>query len=127
MKEHGTDEIQSENTDNKKIIFCLVFSIVASVSYVVCDLYKLPLFTFYPAVNEFAFGFAKMTESQGPAMYWYGWIGTSALFASAVALLITSFEASKKSVPFLSHLSWAAVWGLLPVLIHSLKYYWTHA
>ena len=81
MKEHGTDEIQSENTDNKKIIFCLVFSIVASVSYVVCDLYKLPLFTFYPAVNEFAFGFAKMTESQGPAMYWYGWIGTSALFA----------------------------------------------
>ena len=121
------DKNKSDNASHKSIAFSLVFSVVGCITYVICDLYKLPLFTFYPAVNEFAFGFVKMTEDQGPAMYWYGWIASSALFALAVAFTTTLIGTSKKGLAYLAHLSWLVVWGLVPVLIQSLKYYWTHA
>ena len=78
------------NLIDKKLTFCVFFSIVSSISYLICDLYKLPLFTYYPAVDEFALGFAKMTETQGPAMYWYGWIGTAFIAASILTLAAAS-------------------------------------
>jgi len=110
----------------KKQFFLLSFSFFACLAYVCCDLFKLPLFTYYPAVDEYVFGFAKMTESQGPAMYWYGWIVNASLFATIAALITTALPLSIKMTKYIAHLLWLAVWGLLPVLINSLNYYWTH-
>lgn len=110
----------------KKLFFLLSFSFFACLAYVCCDLFKLPLFTYYPAVDEYVFGFAKMTESQGPAMYWYGWIVNASLFATIAALITTALPLSSKMTKYIAHLLWLAVWGLLPVLINSLNYYWTH-
>jgi len=110
----------------KKLFFLLSFSFFACLAYVCCDLFKLPLFTYYPAVDEYVFGFAKMTESQGPAMYWYGWIVNASLFATIAALITTVLPLSIKMTKYIAHLLWLAVWGLLPVLINSLNYYWTH-
>lgn len=110
----------------KKQFFLLSFSFFACLAYVCCDLFKLPLFTYYPAVDEYVFGFAKMTESQGPAMYWYGWIVNASLFATIAALITAALPLSSKTTKYIAHLLWLAVWGLLPVLINSLNYYWTH-
>jgi hypothetical protein len=112
---------------NKKLIFCLLFSATSCVVYLLCDLYKLPLFTYYPAVNEFALGFVKMTESQGPAMYWYGWICTTTLVATGVAWLISQFATSPAVVKFVASGLSVLTWILIPFFINSLTYYWKHA
>ena len=115
------------NLIDKKLIFCVLFSIISSISYLICDLYKLPLFTYYPAVDEFALGFAKMTETQGPAMYWYGWICTASAFAAPISLIAVLFAFSKKATNLISNLVWILIWVLLPIFINSLNFYWYHA
>ena len=112
---------------DKRIVSSLVFSFIACLGYVACDLYKLPLFTYYPAVSEFAFGFAKMTESQGPAMYWYGWLCTTTIAATIAGACASLIKLSNGMNNYLAHITWIAPWALLPVLFNSLNYYWTHA
>jgi len=115
------------NQINKKLIFCVFFSIISSISYLICDLYKLPLFSYYPAVDEFALGFVKMTETEGPAMYWYGWICTASLFATPISLIAVLFAFSKKVTNLISNLVWILIWVLIPIFVNSLNFYWYHA
>ena len=49
--------------------FAIVFAVVYAVAYA--------LFTYHPALNEFGLGVQKAKD--GPAMYWYGWMATSAI------------------------------------------------
>jgi|APCry1669190119_1035276.scaffolds.fasta_scaffold13586_3 hypothetical protein len=127
MNNHNTQEKYYLSSESQKLIFCLVFSVASSIGYVISDLYKLPLFTYYPAVNEFAVGFTKMNDSQGPAMYWYGWILSASVFATVLALIASKISFSNKYINYLAHSLWLLVWLLIPVLIYSLNYYWTHA
>ena len=66
-----------------------VFSVAFVVIYAFAVDFNLALFTYHPQLNEFAFLVER--PKTGPAMYWYGWIATSALGAmivSALALLV---------------------------------------
>jgi hypothetical protein len=121
-----TQTVHPTNT-KKKLIFCILFSLVASLSYVICDLLKLPLFTYYPAVNEMTLGFAKLTQTQGPAMYWYGWICSAVIAATVVAGFGASLQLGSKTSRYLAHLLWITLWILLPIIFNSLNFYWTHA
>ncbi|MEO8442348.1 MAG: hypothetical protein ABI547_07660 [Betaproteobacteria bacterium] len=103
--------------------FALVFGIAFAIFYVICDMAAFPLFTYHPGTDRIDFGFARARQDEGPAMYWYGWIASSALGASivgAVAALLPEKIAGK--IPLA--LAWIVPIALLPVLIYSLKFYW---
>jgi hypothetical protein len=69
--------------------FVVVFSITATIVYVACLLFGWPLFTYHPATGRLEWGYALPRRNEGPVMYWYGWIVTTAIASSAVALLAT--------------------------------------
>lgn len=104
-------------------IFALVFAIVFPVSYVVCDMARLPLFTYHPGTDIFEWGWVKARRDEGPAMYWYGWLVTSTLVSTVLGALAGVLpQRITERVPMA--LAWIVPLLLLPVLIYSLKYYW---
>ncbi len=103
--------------------FALVFGICFAILYVVCDIAALPMFTYHPGTDRIDAGFAPPRRDEGPAMYWYGWIATSALGASILGWL-ASMLPGKIAARIPLALGWAVPVVLLPVLIYSLKFYW---
>src|SRR6185295_13997668 len=53
-------------TSTKVRTFVIVFSITATVVYVLCDLLGLPLFTFHPATGRLEWGYALPRRNEGP-------------------------------------------------------------
>ena len=103
--------------------FALVFGICFAILYVVCDLAALPMFTYHPGTGRIDPGFVRARPDEGPAMYWYGWIASSALGASVLGLLAALLpETIRRKIPLA--LAWIVPVMLLPVLIYSLKFYW---
>jgi hypothetical protein len=66
-------------------VFAVVFAVAYSVAYALSVWNNYALFTYHPATNELAWGAVKPKDG-GLAMYWYGWIATSAIVASIAAL-----------------------------------------
>ena len=90
--------------------FAIVFSLVAPILYVLCDLFSLPLFTFHPATNRVDFGWAPGRSGEGPAMYWYGWTATVLIGGMVLGWLATLLpEKVINKIPL------ALLW-LLPIL-----------
>ena len=54
--------------------FVIAFAVAYALLYIVCVQYNLAL---------------VQPTSEGPAMYWYGWLATSALGALAIAALVS--------------------------------------
>ena len=103
--------------------FALVFGVSFAILYVICDMAALPLFTYHPGTDRIDWGYAPARRDEGPAMYWYGWLATSALGASLLGALAALLpENIRGKIP--PALSWVAPIVLLPVLLYSLKFYW---
>jgi len=103
--------------------FALVFSLTAVVVYVLCDLLKLPLFTYHPATGRLEWGYALPRRNEGPVMYWYGWLLTTLIAASAMGLLATLLpERMTRRVPLF------ALWLLpilaVPIMAYTLMSFW---
>jgi hypothetical protein len=60
--------------------FATVFAVVFAVVYGLAVEKNYALFTYHPALGEFGLGVEAPKD--GPAMYWYGWLATSAIAAS---------------------------------------------
>ncbi len=103
--------------------FVLVFGIAFAVLYVVCDLAALPMFTYHPGTDRIDPGYAPARRDEGPAMYWYGWLATSALGAAILGGLAVLLPAKLRTKIPLA-LAWIVPIALLPVLLYSLKFYW---
>ena len=103
--------------------FALVFGISFAILYVVCDMASITMFTYHPGTDRIDPGFAPPRRDEGPAMYWYGWIATSALGASILGVLAALLpDKIRGKIPLA--LAWVVPIVLLPVLIYSLKFYW---
>ena len=103
--------------------FALVFGIFFAIFYVVCDMAAFPMFTYHPGTGRVDLGFAPARRDEGPAMYWYGWIATSALGAFILGLAAAILpERIGSKIPLA--LAWIVPIALLPILIYSLKFYW---
>ena len=103
--------------------FALVFGVAFAILYVVCDMAALPMFTYHPGTDRIDPGYATARRDEGPAMYWYGWIASSALgatIAGALAALLP--ESIRRRIPLA--LAWIVPVVLLPALLYSLKFYW---
>ncbi len=82
----------------------LVFSLTATVLYVLCDLLGLPLFTFHPATGRLEWGYALPRRNEGPVMYWYGWTADHAARRGRDRLLATLLpENITKRIPLLPY------------------------
>jgi hypothetical protein len=103
--------------------FALVFSICFAVLYVVCEMGAFPMFTYHPGIDRIDFGFVPPRRDEGPAMYWYGWIASSALGASILGMFAALLpEKIRGKIPLA--LAWVVPIVLLPVVIYSLRFYW---
>jgi hypothetical protein len=65
--------------------FAIVFAVAFSIAYVLVAELNLALFTYHPALGELGPGVEKSRD--GPAMYWFGWLTTTTLIASAAGAL----------------------------------------
>ena len=107
----------------RRRVFALVFGVSFAVLYVICDVAALPMFTYHPATDRIDLGFTRARPDEGPAMYWYGWIATSALGASILGLVAVLLpEKVGRKIPLA--LAWIVPIALLPILVYSLKFYW---
>ena len=103
--------------------FTLVFGICFAILYVVCDMAAWPLFTYHPGTDRIDLGYAPARRDEGPAMYWYGWLVSSALGAATLGGLSALLpEKIRGKIPLA--LAWVVPVVLLPVLIYSLMFYW---
>jgi hypothetical protein len=62
-----------------------IFAAAFAVIYVISVEMNWALVTYHPRINEWDW-LTKPSRS-GPAMHWFGWLGTSVLGASAISLL----------------------------------------
>jgi len=68
-------------------VFAITFAVAYCIIYIVCTEMNWAAFTYHSALGRFGFGPNKPIE--GPAMYWFGWITTSAISAFVVAAIAT--------------------------------------
>ena len=66
--------------------FTIAFAVAYAVLYVLAVENNWALFTYHPALEEF--GYLVQQPKDGPAMYWYGWMATSAIGALAIAGIV---------------------------------------
>jgi hypothetical protein len=64
-------------------VFAIVFAIVYPVVYITATEINLAAFTYHSALGQWALGPSKPIN--GPAMYWFGWMTTSAVVAAIIA------------------------------------------
>jgi hypothetical protein len=97
-----------------------VFSIAFAVIYIASVYFNLALLTYHPQLVQW--GLLVEAPRQGPAMYWYGWLLTSALGAGAIAALSLALPAR----PFdrvWSILVWVAPLAMIAVIAYVLRGY----
>jgi hypothetical protein len=71
---------------HKLAAFAIGFAIAYPIIYVIVFHLNLALFTYHPALGEFGLGPDRPRQGT-PAMYWFGWIATSAIGAAAIAAI----------------------------------------
>ncbi len=98
--------------------FVIAFAVVYSIAYVLSVLSNYALFTYHPAIGEFGAGVQKGKD--GPAMYWYGWLATSAIVASVAGALaaVLPESATRRLWP---GLTWLVALVALAVLAYDLR------
>ena len=104
--------------------FVVAFSLTATVVYVLCDLLGFPLFTYHPATGRIEWGYALPRRNEGPVMYWYGWVVTTAIVSTVVALLATYLpENVTRRIPLFT--LWLLPVLAVPIMFYTLMSFWT--
>jgi hypothetical protein len=104
-------------------VFVVTFAAVYAVAYYVALRNNWPLFSYGPAVGEWTL--FNHSASDGPTMYWYGWIATSAIVA-AVLGLIAAFLPQGLGRKLWSCFAWAVPLCMILAIIYLLSGYFTH-
>ncbi len=68
-------------------VFAVTFAIAYPILYLVTTEMNWPAFTYHPAFGEFGLG-AERSRQGLPAMYWFGWITTSAAASLVIAAIV---------------------------------------
>ena len=97
-----------------------VFSIAFAIIYIASVEYNLALLTYHPQI--FKWGLLAQAPKEGPAMYWYGWLLTSALGAGAIAGLSLALPA-RRFDRIWSVLVWVAPLVMMGTIVYILRGY----
>jgi hypothetical protein len=101
-------------------LFVITFAAAYAILYVLSVQYNLALFTYHAATEEFYF--LVKPASEGPAMYWYGWLATSGLGALAIATLVSRLPAVSTNRLWLG-CSWSVPLAIMFVFVFILRRY----
>ena len=94
--------------------------------YCLVQYFNYPLFTYWPAVRRFVWGFGPPSDDDGPNMLWYGWSVTTVLIAGALGIIaIILPEPVTKKLPL--WLVWLLPILAIPYVVYSLMPWWTLA
>ena len=104
-------------------VFVITFTAVSAAAYYVVLIKNWPLFSYGPAVGEWTL--FNHGASDGPTMYWYGWIVTSAIVAVVIAALV-SLLADRTNRWLWSGFAWLVPLGAIAAIFHLLGGYFTH-
>jgi hypothetical protein len=103
-------------------VFVTVFAAVYAMLYVAAVYYNWALFTYAAATGKL--GPLLTPATNGPTMYWYGWIATAAIGGAVVAGLAALLPASvAKRVP--AQFSWAVPIVMVLVIAYLLRGYFS--
>jgi hypothetical protein len=97
------------------------FAIAFAVLYLLCVEFNWALFTYHPALEEF--GLLAQAPKDGPAMYWYGWLATSALGAIVITALAAWLPGSWAKTTAGANLSWAIPLVVMMAFFYILRRY----
>ena len=102
--------ILSERT---AIVFAAAFALI----YVFAEQFNWALFTYHPRLGIFEFS-TKLSKgpTSGPAMHWFGWIGTAAVGAGLLAV-VSRFLPDTERLP-----TWVG-WAIPLVVMISFLYF----
>ena len=73
---------------DKHAIFAITFTVAYAALYAICTEVNLPLVTYHPVIGEID-ALWKPARS-GPTMYWYGWMLSALIGATAIAFAATA-------------------------------------
>ena len=104
-------------------VFAVTFAAVYAVVYYIVLVNNWPLFSYGPAVGEWTL--FNHGASDGPTMYWYGWIATSVIVAGVIGALV-SLLPEQMSRRLWSGLAWLVPLGAIAAIFHLLGGYFTH-
>ena len=68
-------------------VFAITFAVAYAILYVLAVEHNWALFTYHPLTGEFHWLITRATE--GPSMFWYGWMVTAGLGALAIAAVVS--------------------------------------
>jgi len=103
--------------------FAVVTAVVTPIIYVACEMQNWPLFTYHPGTDRVEWLYGPSVRDQGPAMYWYGWIGTTLIASAILGVLATLLpERITRKIPL--SLVWILPLAAVPVLIYALRFFW---
>ncbi len=103
-------------SERTAITFAATFALI----YVFAEQFNWALFTYHPRLGIFEF-LTKLSKgpTSGPAMHWFGWIGTAAVGATVIAFASRYFPQSMK-LPL-----WVG-WGVPLAVMVSFLYFMRH-
>ena len=108
---------------NRKGTGAAVFAASFGILYGSCDVFRWPLFSYYPVTGRTAWGWTPETADDGPAMYWYGWIASSFLGALACDMAAMGLPSGLRQRISL-HVSWVIPLIMVPIMAYTLRVYW---
>jgi len=102
-----------------------IFSVAFAVLYLLTMYFNWPVFTYAPKLRQFfPLRFAP-APSQGPGMYYYGWLVTVGVGAAVIAVVVAYLEEkSGRRVP--ASLTWAVPPLVALVILYILLPWFTH-
>jgi hypothetical protein len=95
--------------------FTPVFSAAFALIYCVAEQFNIALVTYHPRLREW--GWLTEAPRNGPSMYWFGWVGTAALGALAVAIL--SLPLTRNRAP--QWIGWAVPLAIMVAFVYLLR------
>ena len=110
------------NTRNRFPVFAVTFAAVYAAVYYFAVANNWALFSYGPAVGQWML--FNHVASDGPTMFWYGWIATAAI-AGAVAGLIVSFLPGNPGRWLWSGFAWLVPVCAIAAIAHLLGGYFT--
>lgn len=107
---------------NRLPVFVVTFAAVYAAVYFFAVYYNWPLFSYGPQTGQWLL--LDQAASDGPTMYWYGWMATSAI-AGATAGLIVCYLPGNPGHRLWSGLAWLVPVGSIVAIAHMLSGYFT--
>ena len=98
-----------------------IFAAAFAVIYTLAVYYNWALFTYHPKIDEW--NWLAVPARNGPPMYWYGWLVTSALGASAISLVSFPFIRRESSPLWLG---WVVPIVVVVVFVYLFRSFFLH-